>query len=1453
MGMDARLVRAFAVFVAVVTAFILAVPLGGILGIIGGAQAAPPETVLRIGFLEKIDSLNPYIGVNDASYIFYGLVFDAMNVIDNKMEPTPDLATGIWAVPISDPELQLTGEPYGSVWQYNLTDKAMWHDGEPFTADDVVFNFNLNAHNFASMWAYQPYSYYMKDAVKIDEQTVRVHFYDRATGESMPAAYAYLMSIPMLPKHKLESMDPFTIGFNWTGVFAGEPFPIVGTGPFTGTQYIRQEWVAGDQITLVKNKDYHWKYTKAGAPEIKFDKLIMYFFDETTAMTYALENNQLDIAAFPPTAYKNIKSDVASGNLKNITTFEGGKITQYWTEIGINANLAGPNPSRLDKNIRLAMAMATNKSYIVSQYYLGLADEGTTMIPPVNSYWHYEPNATEKIPFDLVAANSMLEAAGYRDIDYDGIRECTASSYAVTQGLVPEGKKLTYDMLVRREYPEEKDIAMYLQDSWRNVGIQLQYRIVDEAQLCTEAYGYAYDTFIWYWSADIDPNYQLFVQTRNAWGGWNDNKWTNATYEQNYLKSVTELNKTQRKEYVDNCQRANYLDAYYIILAYPYQTYAWRDDTFSGWGDWAADPGRSIDNFWMGNPLFFDLVPIADGDAPPVNVGMIALPLPTVMDQDVYFVAFASDVFGDPLSFWLDFGDGNWAHESSPGGSSDLQIVEFSHRYMTIDNFTATLWVDDGSGLEGHNVSVNLTVVVAAGMPRTVDYLWYDMFNVSFHEWDYRRWLYYAMDEQLTDSYPYLYKSHGMPPGHDIIYSKMRLNITGRDMGELNMASNPEFLPFMGPERGGTAKIDWYMQYLTADELARYPSYVASWNDGYAICLNGTVAMDEQAAKGVLNLSDAGFDDFDAWWVANQASVTTDYADWLDFEAGPYRLDIYPMYDAYFQLLNMSLSAERVGDQVVLHYDIISWGMEALMTRWLREAFMPTEWFFEDFSMHATVGPETTDIDIDTAVQYAVFAYVSPETGMPCWAWEAKLQDFIASDWSHPWSDFDPYISMTYLDRYPGSDTYDQWIPYGYTPGTFDLWFGETLTFEWPAGDQLYLSHSGTGDWGTVNQTAQMIAALVEPNATDMPGQVSISPTNRTLTFTGMAPFYLWSLLQDTHTYLLSEWQRLGVLPYGCPYIEFRNGTYTPPVASFTVAPAYGSESTTFEFNASTSSDVETGSNDLIVRWDWENDGKWDTSWTADKVADHKYGKVGTYTAKLEVCDSDGLLNTTTRQVTVNDTSSPQTIISLSGKLGASGWYTSKVNMTLSASDTESGVARTNYWINDGQWQNYSAPVAIPLEGTFMIGFCSIDNAGNQESNRTASVKVDTVAPQIEITSPSKFKPGDVTITWTCNDTGSALGLIETGLDGAPLVKRNTSTSITFTDLKTGEHTLRMRATDNAGNVGELTYVFKVESEGISSSAMYAVAGIGIAAVVAVIALLMLRRGKGGQEKAKRP
>jgi ABC-type transport system substrate-binding protein len=239
-----------------------------------------------------------------------------------------------------------------------------------------------------------------------------------------------------------------------------------------------------------------------------------------------------------------------------------------------------------------------------------MATPGSTLIPPINSYWHYNITDAEKFPLNYTLANETLENAGYHWNSAHTIRVATASSLAVINNWVTEGRPLTFDILIRQDYPEEKDIAFYLQREWAKIGIQINLDIVDESTLNTIVYKYLYDLMIWYWSADIDPNYQLFVQTSMAINGWSDNCYTNPAYDQNYTNSVVTLDRAQRRVYVDNAQRVNYQDASYIILAYANQTYAWRTDTFTGWGDWAADPGRSVDNFWMGNPLYFDLMPM---------------------------------------------------------------------------------------------------------------------------------------------------------------------------------------------------------------------------------------------------------------------------------------------------------------------------------------------------------------------------------------------------------------------------------------------------------------------------------------------------------------------------------------------------------------------------------------------------------------------------------------------------------------------------------------------------------------------------------------------------------------------------------------------------------------------------------------------------------------------------
>jgi len=103
-----------------------------------------------------------------------------------------------------------------------------------------------------------------------------------------------------------------------------------------------------------------------------------------------------------------------------------------------------------------------------------------------------------------------------------------------------------------------------------------------------------------------------------------------------------------------------------------------------------------------------------------------------------------------------------------------------------------------------------------------------------------------------------------------------------------------------------------------------------------------------------------------------------------------------------------------------------------------------------------------------------------------------------------------------------------------------------------------------------------------------------------------------------------------------------------PPTASFTINPSSGLVTINFLFDASSSSDNESPATELKVRWDWENDGTWDTEYSTVKTANHQYSDEGTYVVALEVIDVPGLTNTTTKTLNVFG-SGTDTLIILTG------------------------------------------------------------------------------------------------------------------------------------------------------------------------------------------------------------
>jgi hypothetical protein len=113
------------------------------------------------------------------------------------------------------------------------------------------------------------------------------------------------------------------------------------------------------------------------------------------------------------------------------------------------------------------------------------------------------------------------------------------------------------------------------------------------------------------------------------------------------------------------------------------------------------------------------------------------------------------------------------------------------------------------------------------------------------------------------------------------------------------------------------------------------------------------------------------------------------------------------------------------------------------------------------------------------------------------------------------------------------------------------------------------------------------------------------------------------------------------------------------------------------------------------------------------------------------------------------DKTDPITEASINGNPSLNGWYSSNPTVTLSASDNLSGVAKTLYRINSNAWTDYTQPFTVVTEGTNHIEYKSVDNAGNEETEKTLNIQLDKTAPTINVVldKTSLFPPNHQLVT----------------------------------------------------------------------------------------------------------
>jgi peptide/nickel transport system substrate-binding protein len=647
--------------------------------IVVNAKAADAEAkVFYIGMGESVMSANPFVGIYDSDYLFYSYVYDYLLFPNEDGVATPNLAKSWWHMNGSyaashgsdfstlSYHQNSSDWPAGSIWEYNLTENVFWNDGEPFTADDVVFTIKIQTGaGYINYWAYQPYTKWIERCEKINDYKIRIYFTDRITHAPVPAAWAASMSIPMMPKHIFSEFTDAYIAQNWTGV------PAIGTGPFMGTLSLGNEIIAKESITLQKNP--YWNFTDDyGVVQglggyhnrtIQIDKLVMKFYAEEQTLIVDLKTQKLDASEVTPTNYFALKENKPKGltlvSLYSSTVYS--KISHFNVNDQASASL---NPTRLDPALLRATAVATNKSYIVDAIFKGLASPGVGILSPVWPQYYWTPphdetstfNITdgagivkwsytkpldEVMSFNLTLANEILDEAGYvwtngpwTLTNTNTLRKVgpDAADRLVKLGIIgdpsavlaPQAKTLEFEDIYEIEVYEDKDTSEYLTSEWAHIGVKLTQKPANVGVWNRLVYGFQYLFTETYWSGDVDPNYLMYIATSYAMDGWNEFGTRNATYDNLYNLQAKEFNATKRQQYLDDCQKWQYLaGGAMIYTVYPKTTYAYNDaqngsGKWGHWGNWTQHPGLAVDHFWGETPLFYT-VKWVGGGGPPIE------------------------------------------------------------------------------------------------------------------------------------------------------------------------------------------------------------------------------------------------------------------------------------------------------------------------------------------------------------------------------------------------------------------------------------------------------------------------------------------------------------------------------------------------------------------------------------------------------------------------------------------------------------------------------------------------------------------------------------------------------------------------------------------------------------------------------------------------------------------
>ncbi len=416
----------------------------------------------------------------------------------------------------------------GLEYTFNLRQGVKWHDGEEFTAEDVLFTYQAvleesNAIDWRSnlLQNGEPFQFEV-----VDDYTFKV------TLTAPDATVLTALAIPIVPAHAFDSLNVIDAPFNTNPI---------GTGPY---KFV--EWNTGENVVLEANADY-WR----GAPVI--DRLVVSFIEGVQNSANALLSGELDFA--------RIDGADLSPFIDNpdFTLVEAPRDLMRY--VGFNVQ----SPVVSDPAVRRALAAGLNRQAVIDAVAGGYGILPDSVFN--RSVFSYEEGRNPALEFNADAAKQQLADAGWTDSDGNGF-------------LDKDGQELALNVAYLGTWSLMQGIAPIVYDNWRALGVNVTLVPLDDAAANTEIYENtnvekSYDAFLGGWGLfGTEPDhYRNYLADETSFFAYNNQEVIDL-----FAEGRTLSDETARAELYAQVDALLWQDLPLIPIFQPIGVYAFRSD-----------------------------------------------------------------------------------------------------------------------------------------------------------------------------------------------------------------------------------------------------------------------------------------------------------------------------------------------------------------------------------------------------------------------------------------------------------------------------------------------------------------------------------------------------------------------------------------------------------------------------------------------------------------------------------------------------------------------------------------------------------------------------------------------------------------------------------------------------------------------------------------------------------